>query len=65
VITLDGSEVMGSELLDPVWAQMVQWHGVDMHRANYDRLRSELKDKILAVENGEKIFEKFDAMTKR
>ena len=44
---------MGSELLDPVWAQMVQWHGVDMHRANYDRLRSELKDKILAVENGE------------
>jgi hypothetical protein len=44
---------------------MVQGHGVDMHRANYDRLRSELKDKILAVENGEKIFEKFDAMTKR
>ena len=65
VITLDGSEVMGSELLDPVWAQMVQWHGVDMHRANYDRLRADLKEKILAVENGEKIFEKFDAMTKR
>jgi hypothetical protein len=54
VITLDGSEGMGSELLDPGWAQMVQWHGVDMHRANYDRLRSELKDKILEVENGEK-----------
>ena len=65
VITLDGSEVMGSELLDPVWAQMVQWHGVDMHRANYDRLRADLKEKILAVENGEKIFEKFDAMTKQ
>jgi len=63
--TLAGTEVKGSELLDPVWAQMVQWHGVDMHKANYERSRSELKAKILAVPDGEEIFATFDAMGTR
>ena len=65
VKTLDGSEVKGSELLDPIWSQMVQWHGVDMHTANYERNRSELKEKILAVEGGDKIFQKFEEMNLR
>ncbi|MFT6435563.1 MAG: hypothetical protein ACJAVI_003618 [Candidatus Azotimanducaceae bacterium] len=60
--TLSGSEVNGAELLDPVWAQMVQWHAVDMHKANYERSRLELKKKILVVSNGEKIFAEFEAM---
>jgi len=54
--------VKGSELLDPVWAQMVQWHGVDMHKANYQRSRSELKEKVLAVPNGDEIFATFEKL---
>jgi hypothetical protein len=41
---------------------MVQWHAVDMHKANYERSRLELKKKILVVSNGEKIFAEFEAM---
>jgi len=62
VETLAGTEVKGSELLDPVWAQMVQWHGVDMHKANYQRSRSELKEKVLAVPNGDEIFATFEKL---
>lgn len=54
--TLDGREVPGSEIVDPVWEAMVRWHAVDMHRANrprawttlVERLRNAGRDDLIA-----------------
>lgn len=44
--TLDGREVPGSEIVDPVWSAMVQWHAVDMHRVNRPRAHAVLLDRL-------------------
>ena len=47
--TVDGLEKKGSEIIDPLWKKMVQWHGEEVHRESV-AIRSEefvkLFDKI-------------------
>ena len=47
--TVDGLEKKGSEIIDPLWNKMVQWHGEEVHRESV-AIRSEefvkLFDKI-------------------
>lgn len=62
VKTVDGSEVKGATLLDPVWEKMVHWHAVEMHEANRDKNRAEMKKKILAAPNGQAVFEQFEKL---
>jgi hypothetical protein len=30
--TLDGKEKKGSEIIDPLWNKMIQWHGEEVHK---------------------------------
>lgn len=60
--TLSGGRVPGAEILDPVWERMVHWHAVGMHEATREANRQEMKEKILAVPNGESIHNKFEAL---
>jgi len=62
VRTTDGQQLKGSEIVDPVWEKMVHWHAVEMHEANRENNRAELKRKILAAPNGAKVIEKFEAI---
>ena len=57
--TLEGTEVPGAEILDPVWEKMVHWHAVEMHQANRENNRAELRAKILAAPNGLSILTAF------
>jgi len=60
--TLTGAEVSGADLLDPVWKAMVHWHAVEMHQANRQNQRAELRVKILAAANGASILAAFEQM---
>lgn len=58
--TSDGDQVAGSVILDPVWEKMVHWHAVEMHEANRENSRAELRRKILAAPNGEAVISEFE-----
>lgn len=60
--TEDGAEIKGAEIIDPVWEKMVRWHAVEMHEANRESNRAELRKKILAAPNGAEVIEEFDKM---
>jgi len=59
---LDGAEISGAEILDPVWEKMVHWHAVEIHQANRQNNRAELKAKILAAANGASILAAFEKL---
>ena len=60
--TVDGTEVCGADILDPVWAKQVHWHSVEMHEANRPAAVAEMKKTILATENGEAVLQQFEAL---
>lgn len=62
VKTLDGKQVKGAEIVDPVWEKMVHWHAVEMHDANHENNRAEMHKKILATPNGAQIIDKFEEL---
>lgn len=63
--TLDGKQIKGAQILDPIWEQMVHWHGVEMHVANRANNRAELARKILAAPNGKRILEAFEVLAEQ
>lgn len=59
--TVDGGRIAGKDLIDPVWAEMVKWHGetqADLARAQSRML---IHDRIAALPNGAEIIKQFDA----
>ena len=62
--TEDGGRVRGAEIIDPVWAKMVEWHGLLERQAARDRSRAELERQILAArgEAGRELLARLDAL---
>jgi hypothetical protein len=60
--TVDGNEMPGAEILDPVWQKMVYWHAVEMHKTIRPRNIATVKESVLALQNGEQLFEQFIAL---
>jgi hypothetical protein len=60
----DGRQVPGAEVIDPVWAQMVEWHGRLEREAQRERTRAELERQILAArgESGRELLARIDAL---
>ena len=59
---VDGSEVSGAEILDPVWEKMVYWHAVEMHETQRPLNIAAMKETVLALEEGQLLFEQFEAL---
>ena len=62
VKTVDGGRVKGEEIIDPVWRKMVHWHAVEMHEASRPVAIAALKEKVLASDDGARLFEKFESL---
>ncbi|MDR3510289.1 MAG: hypothetical protein P4L73_01525 [Caulobacteraceae bacterium] len=62
--TEDGRQVPGTEVIDPVWAKMVEWHGRLEREAGRERSRAELERQILAArgEAGRELLARIDAL---
>jgi hypothetical protein len=59
---VDGSEISGAEILDPVWEKMVHWHAVEMHETQRPLSIAMLKETVLALKDGQSLFEQFEAL---
>ncbi len=62
VKTTDGTELPGTEILDPVWKKMVHWHAVEMHETARPASIAALKQSVLTLEEGEAIYRGFEAL---
>ena len=62
VNTVAGKQVSGASIIDPVWTRMVHWHAVEMHEANREANRADLRQKILAAPNGEAVLGQFERL---
>ena len=60
--TVDGKEMSGAQILDPIWEKMVHWHAVEMHETQRPINQALMKEAILALENGASLFEQFEAL---
>jgi hypothetical protein len=62
--TVDGRRVPGAEIIDPVWARMVEWHGRLEREAAHVRSRADLERQILAArgEAGRELLARLDAL---
>ncbi len=62
--TVDGRQAPGASIIDPVWAKMVEWHGVLEREAARDRSRAELEQQIIAARGdaGRELLARLDAL---
>ena len=60
--TVEGDLLPGAEIIDPVWKKMVRWHAFDMHDQVRPAAKAALKEELLAVQNGDRLFEKFESL---
>ena len=62
--TVDGSRVRGAEIIDPIWAKMVEWHGSTERELARDRTRASIEAQVLAArgEAGRELLARLDAL---
>ncbi len=60
--TVDGAEVPGADILDPIWEKMVHWHAVEMHETTRPANMAAMKESVLTLDNGEEVFRQFEAL---
>lgn len=59
---LDGTKVKGAELMDPMWNQMVEWHGKTMFDLRRDESRNTIHDRLKATDDGAEAVKHFDSL---
>ncbi|HYW02443.1 MAG TPA: hypothetical protein VFA86_00750 [Gammaproteobacteria bacterium] len=59
---LDGEEMAGARFMDPVWSDMVQWHGVSVYEHDREQTRAKLRSQMRALAGGEALLAEFDAL---
>jgi hypothetical protein len=62
--TVDGGHVKGAAVIDPIWAKMVEWHGLTERDLARVRTRANIEAQILAErgEAGRELLARLDAM---
>ncbi len=60
--TVDGREVPGSQIIDPIWTRMVHWHAVENPKLQREQSRKDVEARILAHADGERILAEFRAL---
>ena len=60
--TVDGGTIAGSELIDPFWAEMVHWHGVENPRLQVEQTRKDVEKRVLAHPAGDELWKQMRAL---
>ena len=62
--TVDGGRMKGAEIIDPIWAKMVEWHGATERELARDRTRAAIEAQVLASrgEAGRDLLARLDAL---
>lgn len=60
--TVDGGTIAGKDMIDPVWKDMVVWHGETQFDLSKEQSHEAIKNRLLAKEGGEELLAKFEAL---
>ena len=62
--TVDGQQVKGAAIIDPLWAKMVEWHGATERELARARTRAAIEAQVLAArgEAGRELLARLDAL---
>ena len=60
--TLDGKEKKGSEIIDPFWKKMIQWHGEEVHKESV-AVRTEEFAELFKRMNDEVLLQEFNELS--
>jgi len=62
--TVDGGQVKGAAIIDPIWAKMVEWHGATERELARTRTRAAIEAQVLAArgEAGRELLARLDAL---
>ena len=66
--SVGGTLVAGADIVDPVWARMVEWHGVTERDLAAKRFRAELPSELVAAQGeagARALLARFDALSDR
>lgn len=58
----DGVQRSGAAIIDPVWQKMVHWHAVELHETTRPLNMARMKESLMALEDGERMFAAFEAL---
>lgn len=59
---IDGTEVPGAEILDPIWEKMVHWHAIEMHETQRPANMAAMKQVVLSLANGKEVYREFESL---
>tara|TARA_B100000767_G_C19342024_1_gene360230 strand:+ start:12 stop:380 length:369 start_codon:yes stop_codon:yes gene_type:complete len=60
--TIEGKEKKGSEIIDPFWNKMIQWHGEEVHKESV-AVRTEEFAKLFKRMNDENLLNQFNELS--
>lgn len=60
--TVDGKTIAGSDLIDPVWDQMIEWHSVTQANFAREQSRENIHSRLKAQPNGPAHVARFDSL---
>ncbi len=60
--TVDGKQVPGHTIIDPVWEQMIEWHAVTQADFSRDQSRDNVVSRLRKRPQGEALIAQFDAL---
>lgn len=60
--TVDGSTIAGKDMIDPVWKEMVVWHGQTQFDLSKEQSYQAIRERVLARDGGDKLLAAFDKL---
>jgi len=60
--TIDGKEIQGSEIIDPLWNKMIQWHGEEVHKESV-AIRTEEFSQLFKRMNDADLLQQFNELS--
>jgi len=60
--TVDGAQLLGAEIIDPLWRKMVHWHAVEMHEIARPSAKAALRETMLDTIDGESLVAEFESL---
>ena len=60
--TVDGGTVKGKDMIDPIWAGMVEWHSVTQADFSKQQTHDAIKAQLEKTPEGKQLFAQFEAL---
>ncbi len=63
--TLDGKQISGASMIDPIWEGMIHWHSVTQADFGREQSRTAIEARMAKLPSGQELLKKFDALEQK